>query len=227
MGKGSGTYDNLDYTPGLNGRNAKIGNLGDLVFDKYKDTLYINQVQRITQATRRLSSLKFQPELVDKMVGSGAHAVKTSSNSAQNTSLVMLSAPLNVSFANDSVQIPANAETGTVVFQASQVEDLDSIYTTIVRDTFQVIPFVAVSSLQSNPFLVYPNPVQAGNPAYLVGLEEGSSLYVFNSLGIEVEMLLAPASGTAKLNLTKPGLYFLRIEAIAGKGIYSAPILVK
>jgi len=159
IGRGSGNSDNLDFTPGLNGKDAKIGNLNDLVFDKNKDTLYINQAQRITKAQKRKSSLRFN-NLQDRMVGSGKYGIRTLSNSGAFTGITAINFPANVTFSNDTVNVPSNAELGFVILKAEQQEDLDSIYTTSVLDTFNVIPFVSNKPLSSIKIVAYPNPVK-------------------------------------------------------------------
>jgi len=160
IGRGSNNFDNLDFTDGLNGSLARIGNLNDIIFNKSRDTLYLSQNQRITKITKRKSSLRFD-NLQDKMVGSGKYGIRTLSNSGVFSTKSVLSLPANVTWSNDTVNIPSNSETGFVILSATQMEDRDSIYTTTVVDTFYVIPFVSNKPLSNIKLRAYPNPLKA------------------------------------------------------------------
>ncbi len=159
VGRGNNAFDNLDFAAGFHGTSALIGNLNDIIFNKTKDTLYISQNQRITKATKRKSSLRFD-QLLDRMVGTGKHKIRTVSNSGAPRTITLISAPTNVTFANDTANVPADAATGFVILNAQQNEDRDSIYTTSVVDTFNVIPFVSNKALSKVKLVAYPNPLK-------------------------------------------------------------------
>jgi hypothetical protein len=162
IGQGNGAFNNLDFTTGLHGTSAKTGLLSSLVFSPDNDTLYVCLGQRIIKATKRKSSLRFN-NLQDRMVGSGKYGVRRIlSNSAAFATLSVLSLPANVTFSNDTVNIPETAETGPVILQATQQEDADSIYTTVAVDTFQVIPFVSNKVQSQTRIWGFPNPASEG-----------------------------------------------------------------
>lgn len=159
IGRGNNAFDNLDFVPGLIGTKAIIGNLNDIVFNTTKDTLYISQNQRISKVSKRKSSLKFA-NLQDREIGSGKVEIKTSSNSKSPILISPTQLPVNVSLANDTVNVTANAEPGLVKLKAVQNEDLDSIFTTIVEDSFK-IKLVTFNAQEETPQInLYPNPVQ-------------------------------------------------------------------
>lgn len=216
IGRGTNNFDNLDFTPGLNGKDAKIGNLNDVAFDKNKDTLYINQLQRITKAQKRNSSLRFS-NLQNRTVGSGKYAIVTLSNSAVPKTISFLSSPANVTFLNDTVNVPTDAETGLVVLRAEQQEDLDSIYRTIVIDSFRVI--IRVSNLilsENQPVRLYPNPSENGIFYLNVAddLLAELNLAVYDLLGRNVPFKLTDDLGKAKrVTITnKPGVYMVALK---------------
>jgi len=189
IGRGTGSSDNLDFTPGLNGKDAKIGNLNDIVFNKTLDTLYISQNQRILKAMKRKSSLRFN-QLQDRMVGTGKYGIRTLSNSAVQPNIAALSFPANVAFSDDTVNVPSNAETGFVILRATQNEDRDSIYTTTVVDTFSVIPFVSNKILSKVKLLAYPNPVKINDMLQIAGenLSNGNlQISIADGLGRQVQ----------------------------------------
>jgi hypothetical protein len=94
------------------------------------------------------------------MVGTGKHKIRTVSNSGAPRTITLISAPTNVTFANDTANVPADAATGFVILNAQQNEDRDSIYTTSVVDTFNVIPFVSNKALSKVKLVAYPNPLK-------------------------------------------------------------------
>jgi len=159
IGQGRGAFNNLDFTPGV-GTSAHVGLLSSLVFSPNKDTLYAALAQRILKIVKRKSSLRFN-NLQDRMVGSGKYGVSTLSNSAVPKIISTISLPSNVTFLNDTANVPSDAATGFVILKAEQNEDLDSIYTTTVLDTFIVIPFVSNKVLSKISLIAYPNPLEA------------------------------------------------------------------
>jgi len=167
IGQGNGAFNNLDFTPGV-GTSAKVGPLSSLVFSPNKDTLYAALAQRILKVVKRKSSLRFN-NLQDKMVGSGKYGIRTLSNSSVFVTKSVLSLPANVTWSNDTVNIPSNSETGLVILSATQMGDRDSIYTTTAVDTFNVIPFVSNVKQSKVVLFAYPNPVQSGNHIYFHG----------------------------------------------------------
>ena len=188
IGQGNGAFNNLDFTPGV-GTSAKVGFLSSLAFSPNKDTLYAALAQRILKVVKRKSSLRFN-NLQDRMVGTGKYGIRTLSNSAVQPNIAALSFPANVTFSNDTVNVPSNAETGFVILRATQNEDRDSIYTTTVVDTFSVIPFVSNKILSKVKLLAYPNPVKSNDMLQISGenLSNGNlQISIADGLGRQVQ----------------------------------------
>ncbi len=219
IGQGNGAFNNLDFTTGLHGTSAKTGLLSSLVFSPDNDTMYVCLGQRIIKATKRKSSLRFN-NLQDRMVGSGKYgARRILTNSAVPVNLSVLTMPANVTFSNDTITVPETAETGPVILQATQQEDADSIYTTVVVDTFQVIPFVSNKVQSQTRIWGFPNPVADGEVFWIQGenLPAGiGTLRITDACGktfSSEEFRIESGKAIKDIRLPEPkGLYFIQIQ---------------
>lgn len=165
-GQGAGQYNNMDYTPGI-GAQAWIGQHRGMGISKNQDTVYVSLVQRTIKLTKRKPSIGLSP-LSDILTGAGSVALTTSKPQNLTTQIALVSAPQGVTLSNDSLIVPASANTGLVRLALSTPGDEDDWLPATDTFTIRVVkpqtltlrkirdykfgasPFAVVDSTQSN-----------------------------------------------------------------------------
>ncbi len=106
----------------------------------------------------------------------------------------------------------------------------DSIVTlelTILDESGNPITPTDVDNITVNSIVVAPNPIVAGETAYISGniANEATAVFVYNSLGQLVLADNAPEFPMAISGLNEPGIYFVKVVAADGK-TYNGKLIV-